>query len=165
MLSAAVASGCAKARAESVPDGPPLQVPEPPPRAIVPIEEAVIAAPAPTPEAPQPAPAAPRTPPPRPAAESRPQPTPAAEPPRELRAAPSSANAANERSVRDVLTRALRDLSRVNYSRLSVDGRATYDQSKRFSQQAEEALRERNVVFAATLADKAATLAAELLKQ
>jgi hypothetical protein len=64
-----------------------------------------------------------------------------------------------------MLARASRDLSRVNYSRLGADGRAQYEQSKRFSTQAEEALRERNLVFAATLADKAATLAAELLQR
>jgi hypothetical protein len=62
-----------------------------------------------------------------------------------------------------MLARASRDLTRVDYARLTVDGRAQYDQSRRFSQQAEQALRDRNVVFAATLADKAATLAAELL--
>jgi len=69
----------------------------------------------------------------------------------------------NERIVREVLARAARDIVRVDYSQLSADGRAQYDQSKRFSAQAEEALKERNVIFAATLADKAATLAAELL--
>jgi hypothetical protein len=62
-----------------------------------------------------------------------------------------------------MLTRASRDLSRVDYSRLSSDSRAQYEQSKRFSEQAEQALKERNLIFAATLADKAATLAAELL--
>jgi hypothetical protein len=61
------------------------------------------------------------------------------------------------------LARAARAISQVEYARLSVDGRSQYDQSKRFSEQAEQALRERNLVFAATLADKAATLAAELL--
>jgi histone H3/H4 len=67
--------------------------------------------------------------------------------------------------VRDVLARAARDLGRVNVSRLSADGRTQYEQSKRFSAQAEEALKESNLVFAATLADKAATLAAELSRQ
>jgi hypothetical protein len=62
-----------------------------------------------------------------------------------------------------VLARAARDINQVNYSRLSAEGRSQYDQSKRFSIQAEQALRERNLVFAATLADKAATLATELL--
>ncbi|MBI4888134.1 MAG: hypothetical protein HY824_13650, partial [Acidobacteria bacterium] len=69
------------------------------------------------------------------------------------------------RTVRDLLARAARDLSRVAYARLSADGRAQYEESRRFSAQAEQALTQRNLVFAATLADKAATLAAELLSQ
>lgn len=164
---ALLAGGCAKARAATAPDGPPLQVPEPPPRVFAPVEESSSApVPASAPEPPPPAASAPRNP-PRPAPDARSQPAPAATPPpaagRELRAAPSGANAATERTVRDALMRADRDLRGVNYGRLSAAGRATYDQSKRFSQQAEQALKERNVVFAATLADKAATLAAELL--
>jgi hypothetical protein len=83
---------------------------------------------------------------------------------RELRPA-SPTTAATERSVRDLLARAARDLGRVDYSRLNADGRAQYEQSKRFSMQAEEALRERNLLFATTLADKAVTLAAELLQR
>lgn len=165
-------AACAKARAATVPDGPPLQVPDPPQRVLAPVEEPVVAAaPAPEPEAP-PAAAAPRTP-PKPAAEGKPQPAPPpaaaqAPPPRaptdtrELRA-PSPTSTVTERSVRETLARASRDRARVNYTRLSADGRAQYDQSRRFSAQAEDALRERNLVFAATLADKAATLAAELL--
>ena len=62
-----------------------------------------------------------------------------------------------------MLARASKDLRQVNYAKLSADGRVQYEQSKRFSAQAEEALRQRNLIFAATLADKAATLAAELL--
>jgi hypothetical protein len=50
----------------------------------------------------------------------------------------------------------------VDYGRLNADARAQYDQSKRFMEQAQQALRDRNFVFAATLADKAATLAAGL---
>ncbi len=163
--------GCATARAATVPDGPPLQMPDPPERVLAPVEEPLMAAtPAPEPEPPVAA-AAPRTPPARPAPEPKPQPTTApvvAAPPRaptetrELRPA-SPTSAATERSVRDMLARATRDLGRVNYGRLSADGRAQYEQSKRFSSQAEQALRERNLVFATTLADKAATLAAELL--
>jgi len=163
-------SACAKARAETVPDGPPLQVPEPPQRVLAPVEELEVPVAAPQPEAQPEAAAAPRTP-PRPVTESRPQPAtpPAATPPpappagpRDLRAA-SPTNATNERTVRDTLARATRDINRVNYSRLSAEGRAQYEQSKRFSVQAEQALKERNLIFAATLADKAATLAAELL--
>jgi len=164
------AAGCAKAKAASVPDGPPLSVPQPPERVLAPVETPppVVAA-APAPEPPPPAAPAPRTP-PRPApreVEARPQPTPP--PPaqtdatRDLRPAAAANSAATERAVRDVLVRANRDLSRIDYGKLSVDGRAQYEQSKRFSQQADQALKERNLVFAATLADKAATLAAELL--
>jgi hypothetical protein len=82
--------------------------------------------------------------------------------PRDLRPA-LPANLEGERTVREMLARAARDIARVEYTRLSADGRAQYDQSKRFSAQAEQALKERNLIFAVTLADKAATLAAELL--
>jgi hypothetical protein len=167
-------SACARARAASVPNGPPLQVPEPPPRVLAPVEETLASTPAAA-EAPASAPVAPVTPratAPRPA-EPRPQPPAAAAVPppapaptetRELRAAPSTTTA-TERTVRDLLARAARDLGRTDYRRLSAEGRETYDQSRRFSQQAQEALKERNVAFAMTLADKAATLAAELVKQ
>ena len=162
---------CAKARAESAPEGPPLQIPLPPEHVLVPVDPPEETASVPEPEPPSPpAAAAPRTPAARPAAPAKPQPTPpvAVAPPaptsepREL-TAPAPASGANERSVRDVLTRATRDLSKVDYMRLSTDSRAQYEQSKRFSEQAEQALKERNLIFAATLADKAATLAAELL--
>lgn len=177
---ALAATGCAKARAASAPDGPPLEVPEPPARVLGPLDDPLPAAAA-APDAPPPAPArAPARPPARrpapAAAEAAPaEPAPAAPaavtPPaeaapaetRELRAAPNANTAAAERKVRDLLTRAARDVNRIDYARLSADGKAQYDQSKRFSQQAEQALRDRNYVFAETLADKAATLAAELL--
>ena len=163
-------AGCARARAASVPNGPPLQVPEPPPRVLAPVDEAVVATPAaaevPPPEATsrgapataetRPQPSAPASAPPPPPAPAAPAET------RELRAARGSANAATERGVRDLLARAARDLGRIDYRRLSAEEKATYDQSRRFSQQALQALKERNVAFAETLADKAATLAAEL---
>jgi hypothetical protein len=166
-------SACATARASSVPNGPPLDVPAAPARVIVPAEEPLQVA-APAPADPAPAAAAPPRTPPRNAPEPKPQPPapaaaavsppPAATDGRDLRAATSPENTATERSVRDTLTRATRDINRVDYRILSADGRAQYDQSKRFSQQAEAALQERNYVFAATLADKAAQIAAELLK-
>lgn len=173
--------GCAKARAESVPNGPPLAVPQPPPRVLAPVDVPAPVASAPAPvETPPPAagaparPAAPRPPAARAGNEPEPRPAqPAATPPppavaegtRELRTAPPASGPATDRGVRDVLTRANRDLARVDYGKLTTDGRAQYEQAKRFGQQAEEALKERNLVFAATLADKAATLAAELLKR
>lgn len=167
-------AGCAKARAEAVPAGPPLAMTAPPPRVLAPVEQPLEAAPAVADVPAAPAPRAPVPPPVRrpvpsvPAeAEARPDPipvvtSPVVEPGRELRAAPSTADAAAERQVRDLLTRATRSLGRVDYRRLSAEGRSQYEQAKRFSDQAEDALRDRNFPFAATLADKAATLAAQL---
>jgi hypothetical protein len=83
------------------------------------------------------------------------------EPPREVRVVPS-ASPAEEKKVRDVTERATRDLNRVDYQKLSVAGKAQYDQSKRFAVESEQAIKERNYVYAMTLADKAAMLAAEL---
>jgi hypothetical protein len=149
-------------------------MPDPPPRVLVPAEAEPLAV---SPVAPLPPDAtlAPM-PPQQPAVrvtgqqDEKPQPAPAvqgpppppAEPPRELRPLPSPRNAASERTVRETLARAARDLGRVEYGKLTEEGRDQYDQSRRFAQQAEQALRTRNVIFAATLADKAATLAAQL---
>ena len=67
--------------------------------------------------------------------------------------------------MNELVARATRDLKRVNYQALSAEGKAQYDQSKRFADQANSALADRNLPFAHTLADKAATLAAGLLSQ
>jgi type IV secretory pathway VirB10-like protein len=176
VLCAFSAAGCAKAQA-SAPAGPPLDVPAPPERVLAPVEEPVTAS-APEPEAPPPAPVAttPRTPPRPPARRAEPErpetppavsatppaAPPAAEPPRELRPNTPSGDAAAERDARDKLARAARDLSRVDYAKLNADARSQYDQSKRFTEQAQQALKDRNFVFASTLADKAAALAAGL---
>jgi hypothetical protein len=175
-LCAFAAGGCAKAQA-AAPAGPPLDVPAPPDRVLAPVEEPVTAS-APEPEAPPPAPIAttPRTPPrpparrteperpetPPPTAAATPAAPPAAEPPRELRPNTPSGDAAAERDARDKLARAARDLGRVDYGKLNADARSQYDQSKRFTEQAQQALKDRNFVFASTLADKAAALAAGL---
>jgi type IV secretory pathway VirB10-like protein len=176
VLCAFSAVGCAKAQA-SAPAGPPLDVPAPPERVLAPVEAPVTAS-APEPETPPPAPVAttPRTPPrppARPAQPERPETPPAAsatppaappaaEPPRELRPNTPSGDAAAERDARDKLARAARDLSRVDYGKLNADAKSQYDQSKRFTEQAQQALKDRNFVFASTLADKAAALAAGL---
>ena len=174
VLGLAMTAACAKPRSAAVAVAPPLAVPLPPARVVVPPEEPLPAA-ASVPEAPVPVPAVvpatPRPPAPRRAGGPPPEveradvPAPATgagEGSRELRAAPSAADAQAERAVRDLLARSTRDLNRVNVARLSADGRAQYDQARRFVQQAEQALAARNLVFASTLADKASSLAAEL---
>jgi hypothetical protein len=154
-----------------VPDGPPLAVPAPPPRVILPPEEPQIAAsppvveppPAVTTPAPQkpPPPRAPTAQTPATAPPATPPAGPAAEPPRVTR--PTPADLAEERKVLAILQRAARDIKGVSYQRLTPDGRSQYDQSRSLAEQAEQAMKDRNWIFAATLADKAATLAAELL--
>jgi hypothetical protein len=67
-------------------------------------------------------------------------------------------------AIRDLLGRATRDLSRVNSASLNNDGRTQFDTARRFIQQAEEALKARNIVYAGKLADKAATMAAVLVR-
>jgi len=64
-----------------------------------------------------------------------------------------------ERRIRVQLVQAAQDLSRTNYGALSAEAQAQYDIARRFAQQAEEALKNRNLVFAGQLADKAAELA------
>ena len=170
-------AGCStRARAQALPDGPPLAVPVAPAHEIV-IEQ-IAEAPPPEPE-PEPVPV---QPPPRPTGTrtqvSKPAPRPETTPPPNepaavtpqpppeapvLRAQPAAA-AGDERKVQDLLKKATTDLNRVDYKKLSDDGKVQYDQSKRFNDQAQQAIKERNIVFALTLAEKAATLAAELVR-
>jgi hypothetical protein len=168
-------TGCAKTKAAAVPDGPPLAVPMAPAHEI-PVQQIAEAPPeepppAPDPPAPTPKPAVTR-PPARPdtrtqtPAPAAAQPTPPAQAPtevREVRAAPP-ASPADEQKVRDLMKKAADDLKGVDYQKLSKEGKAQYDQSKRFSDEAQQAVKERNFVYAMTLAEKAATLAAELVR-
>jgi hypothetical protein len=62
------------------------------------------------------------------------------------------------------LTRVTRDLSKVNVATLGADGKAQFETAQRFLQQAEEALKGHNLVFASKLADKAATLASVFIR-
>jgi hypothetical protein len=74
-----------------------------------------------------------------------------------------AASAKADLAVRALIATASRDLQRVDYRQLDADRRAQYDTAKGFMQQAEDALRSRNVMFAGKLADKAATMAAALV--
>lgn len=175
LLSALLLSivGCGtKAGAQTVPDGPPLAVPLPPAHEIV-IEQVVEAPPPEPPPVLEPAPPAP----PKPTV-TRTQVRPERENPAPVAAQPApapqtapteatavrAASAADERRVRELMSKAATDLNRVDYKKLSTEGKSQYDQSKRFSDQAQQAIKERNFVYAVTLAEKAATLAAELVR-
>jgi hypothetical protein len=168
----AAGSGCALLHARApapgpaldAPAAPPHDVPPPEPTPIEPSVPAVLPTPPPTIEttpaarenppvaAPPAAPAVPAAPPP----EAAPAPAPTLQTTPDVDAA--------IRRVRAVIDRASRELRRVNYQALSADGKSQYDTARRFVQQAEDALIERNVPYAGQLADKAAALAANLPK-
>ena len=170
LLTATLGACAAKAQVRTEVELPLLDPPPPPPRVVtiyqdepelVPIAPAVDAVPA--------------RPPARPArAESKPEPPAAPEPvvevakpaaPPSLTLTPSPGTEAQTAvALRELIARATRDLSRVNAGSLNADGRAQVEAARRFLQQAEEALKARNVVFAGKLADKAATMAAVLVR-
>jgi hypothetical protein len=168
-LMAGVAAGCAKARAQTVPDGPPLAMPQPPSRVFAPLEEEPLvsspaeAPPAPAPRVAIPPPARKPTPPePEKPAAPAPAPAAAAEQPRELRAASLPADPEAERRITQLVQNAQRDLKGVDYGKLTRGGKEQYDLAKAFAEQAEKALRERDFVYAQAAADRAAKLASEL---
>jgi hypothetical protein len=129
--------------------------PEPPPPLESPptVEPATVARPQPRPAAPPPAPG-----PPQPAA------LPAPAPPALTLTPPPGTEAKTEASIRGLLVRASESISRVNASALSADGRAQLEAARRFVQQAEEALKVRNLLFAGKLADKAVAMSAVLVR-
>jgi hypothetical protein len=176
-----LASGCAKAHAKTAPDAP-LDMPIPPPRDVEVVE---VEPPPPVPLATEPArslpPARPRPAPTReqPRAEPKPElkpeppkpepaptdPRPAEEAPHTpttLQTAPATAETEVERAVRATMTRASGELNRIDYRGLNADARMQYDTAKRFIQQADDAMKAKNLVFARNLADKAAAIAAQL---
>ena len=172
LLTASLGACAAKAQVRTEAPLPTLDPPPPPPRVVA----IYTPEPEPIPLTPAVEPAPPVRPPSRPArAEQKPE-APANSPePVESAARPVPApsltltptpgsESQTAAAIRDLLGRATRDLSRVNSASLNNDGRAQYDTARRFIQQAEEALKARNIVYAGKLADKAATMAAVLVR-
>ena len=172
LLAASLGACAAKAQVRAEAELPLLDPPPAPPRVVAayPVE------PDPLPMAPPTEAATPVKPPARPARpDTRPETVANAPEPPEPVARPAPApsltltpSPGSEQqtvaAIRDLLLRAGRDLARVNAASLNTDGRTQYDQARRFLQQAEDALRTKNIVFAGKLADKAATMAAVLVR-
>ena len=161
----------AKAQVRTEAALPLLDPPPPPPRVVAeytPEPEPIAVTPAVEPATPVRPPARPPRPEQRPEPAATPDPAENAarpSPPPSLTLTPTPGSEAQTvAAIRDLLGRASRDLSRVNTASLNNDGRAQYDTARRFIQQAEDALKTRNVVFAGKLADKAATMAAVLVR-
>jgi hypothetical protein len=176
VVMAPLAVGCTHAQAKTTPDMPALAMPAPPPHDVEPTE---VETPPPVSLATEPAhntparprPAAPPRPEPPKAEPAKPEPPvvespkPPEEPPRPpttLQTTPATAEGEVERGIRASLQRATADLNRVDYRALNADARTQYDTAKRFARQADDAIRVKNLVFAKNLAEKAATIAAQL---
>jgi hypothetical protein len=164
------------AQAKGDAGGPALAPPAPPPHTIIPVE--IVEEPAAPPAPPLPAPviirpsSRPRAAKPeKPAEKPVEKPDPAAvpiQPPATVPAPPlqTTANVTEvERTIRARMAQASRDLERTDSRALTPERRAQYDTAKRFLQQADDALKVKNFVFAEQLADKAATLAAALAQK
>lgn len=171
LLTSSLGACAAKAQVRTEVPLPPLDPPPPPPRVVAvyePEPEPVPLAPAVEPETPLRPPARPSRP------EQKPEPATATADPVENATPPSppsltltptpGSEAQTVNAIRRLLGSATRDLSRVNVAALNSDGRSQYETARRFIQQAEDALKTRNVVFAGKLADKAATMAAVLVR-
>lgn len=170
LAAASCLPACATTQAAAESPMPVLSPPDVPPRVVAEYEPDP-----PLPAAPVSAEAV--TPPARPARPPRREPVRPEAPPEDAQGPPvpqaapqpalalqSGSGARADQSVRTLLAQAAVDLSRVDYQSLDADGRAQYDTAKRFMTQADEALRARNVVYAGKLADKAATMAAVLVR-
>jgi hypothetical protein len=171
LFCATTLTGCVRARAKTLPEVP-LDMPAPPPRIVevtVPVSPVIVS----LPEEPV------RITPPRAAPPARTEARPAeqrseapAETPRDdpskavaapiLQTAPASQESEAEARIRALLRQATGDLGRINVPSLGADARLQYETARRFAHQAEDALRAKNLVFAANLADKASALAARL---
>jgi len=181
-LLATSALACASAHAKSPPETPPLDMPAPPTRMVDPPdsgqqqplglmdEPARHTEPAtlrrqPTPprqDATRQEPAKPEPAPPPPPVEAAKPTEDGSKPPPTLQMPPAGNEADVDRNIRAQLTHATADLNRIDARTLNTGARMQYDTAKGFVRQAEQALSEKNLVFAKSLADKAAALAAQL---
>lgn len=184
ILTGAGSTGCTKKPIAVALPPPPLEVPVVPPRLVGPVmveepELPPIETPEPTPPRPRPRPAPVRN---DPVTKVEPPPDPNAKPAEANGGGSSSSSAQGEpapllrtpdtandtevvRKVRETLARAGENLGKVNYNGLNPGAKAQHDTARRFIQQAEEAVKGKNLVFAGYLANKAEILSASLLNR
>jgi outer membrane biosynthesis protein TonB len=172
-------TACASASAKSPSDRPALEVPPPPPRVIEPPPP--VEAPAdPVGDLPPATPAAPPKPKPQPRESGRetakpepksetpaeapqPAPTPPVQAPESQLRMPGSADGAEAaRQIAEILDRARKLLSAVNFRNLVGERLKAFNEAKEFMKGAEDAVQKQNYIYARSLADKAEKLAREL---
>jgi hypothetical protein len=156
-----------------------MNVPAPPPHAVAPPAPVEPPAPEPVAELPPAVPPATRTRPPRetprdtPKAESKPDPSdsgaplpqtpsqPAAPVP-PLRTPSTADDQSAARNTRAVVDRARGMLNAIDYRQLTTERKVEYDTAKHFLEQADDAIKNGNYVYAQSLGEKAETIAKEL---
>ena len=158
------AGACTKAQARTPTATPvPLAVPERPGRMHFPV---TIEAPPPPESTEKPAtPANPVRPKPTPTPTATP--TPAPTPPPDPNPPPvvqTNSQAEHESQAKAMVAAADQNLSRVNWKALGREARAQYDSAQQFLKMARTALLQRNFLLARANAEKAATIAAMLVK-
>lgn len=167
--------GCATTKAAGPVDGPPLAIPPPPTRVVAPPEPDTSSAVA-SPAADEPAKPAERRRTYRPRGETpaktepkKPNPPPVVvetpAPPAALQTAPAASQGEIGRRIRDTIALAEQNLGRVRTGTLDRGALEQYNTARRFLRQAREALKDKNLVYAQTLADKAATIASDLSRR
>ena len=181
-LAGLLATACASTLAKGSSDKPPLDVPPPPPHAIElpaePLEPVGEIPSAPGGTSPgasrttRPTPSKPETSKPESKPDTTPptttptEPAPVAPPPAasnpQLRTPQTADTSTAAKTVRTTIDRARTMLSTVNFAPLSDERKKAYNDAKLFIQQAEDALKAGNIVFAQASASKAETLAKEL---
>ena len=171
------AAGCASVQAK-VAERPPLSVPAPPPHVVEPPPEEPEPVedlpPAPNPPAPRSRPS-PRSQPSESKTEAKPPETKPAEtppveppapapvsPPAQLRTPQTADTDGAAKAVQATIDRARGMLGTVNYGPLSNERKKAYNDAKLFLQQAEDALKQGNFVFAQGVATKAEIISKEL---
>jgi hypothetical protein len=176
LILGATAAGCASSRAQVVEDQPTLIVPPVPPRSIEPPPPTEPPAIEPVPDIPPPS-----TPPVKPkptvtrnSSEPRPdqaRPEPPVQDATATSSVPNPAPVAPLRTpttpsapqIKEILDRASVTLNtRVDYQKLSDDGKANYNQAKAYIDQAGEALKKEDLALAKSYADRAENIAKQL---
>jgi hypothetical protein len=175
------ATGCTRKVIAAAPPPVPLAVPSVPPRivgpVVVPEERPQPVAEAPAVPTQRPATRPPRNRPPDPAAETavedpqrarvegaEPAAAPAAPAPL-LRTRETANDVEAAKKVQDVLRRAEQNLARVNYRGLSANGKQQADTARRFIAQAGDALKNLQLTFALSMAEKAEALSTALVNR
>jgi outer membrane biosynthesis protein TonB len=176
LLGVALTAACASGRAQVIEDRPTLAVPPVPERSIEPqpppplptvepmVEASPIAAssPKPRPTARNPesrqAEAKPENQPEATTAATTPPPAPVA--PLRSSSTPSGPEAVKQ--IREILQRTEGILSRIDYQKLGLDRRATYDGAKHWIQQCEEKIKQEDLLLALNFAKRAEEAAKSL---